>query len=727
MTTTRLGSRLVLAVPRLFLAVAAAVLASVALIGSAPAASSSPSILAPADVIVGEAEGHVDLIVTLSQPSSSQVSVDYATADGSASAGVCPSDYAAVAGTLDFAPFQTSRTVQVQIRDCPGDREGFEAFRLTLSAPVDATIARSSTEVGIVDNDNVVATPAIVAGKAFVDETDGFAHVPVLLGGPRGEASISAVTVHYATADNSASAGSDYAATSGTLTFAPGETAQTVDVPITDEAVREPPESFTLSLDNPVGGTIAPPTGTVTIAASDGTAISQPRISAPFDVAVGEGDGFVDLVVKLSAPGKNPVSVAYATQGVTAEAGSKCNFDFLPTSGTLTFAPGEMAKVVRVDILDCPEVPTEGPETFDLQLSSPANAVLDDSSAVITIADNDDGVRLNSIAVTPANAAIAGGADQQLAATGTFSDGHTENLTATVNWASSSASVATVDTAGLAHGVSGGSSTISAVQDGITGSTNLAVGGLIQQTITFADLPNKTYGDPAFTVSASASSGFDVSFAASGACIVGNSTVNVTGAGSCTITASQPGDGAYGPAAPVARTFSIAKANQTISFAALAAKTVGDPDFAISATSSSGLAVDFAAAGPCTVTPSAPRSAGLMALLASQATVHLLGAGSCTITASQAGSGNYNAATPVARAFPIGMARPTCRVPRVVGRTLARARVLIVQRHCRVGKVARAYSRLRKAGIVITQGKRAGRVLAVGTRIGLTVSRGPKR
>jgi beta-lactam-binding protein with PASTA domain len=62
-----------------------------------------------------------------------------------------------------------------------------------------------------------------------------------------------------------------------------------------------------------------------------------------------------------------------------------------------------------------------------------------------------------------------------------------------------------------------------------------------------------------------------------------------------------------------------------------------------------------------------------------------------------------------------------------VGKTLAKARVLLVRRNCRVGRVTRAYSRVRKAGIVVAQRKRAGRVLVAGTRIGLIVSRGRKR
>jgi beta-lactam-binding protein with PASTA domain len=107
--------------------------------------------------------------------------------------------------------------------------------------------------------------------------------------------------------------------------------------------------------------------------------------------------------------------------------------------------------------------------------------------------------------------------------------------------------------------------------------------------------------------------------------------------------------------------------------------------------------------------------------------VHLNGAGSCTITASQPGSGNFNAANPVARTFAIVLQARTCRVPELVGRWLAKAKVLIALRHCRVGTVTRAYSRVRKAGVVVAQGKRAGRVLVAGTRVGLVVSRGRRR
>src|SRR5262249_32646465 len=122
-------------------------------------------------------------------------------------------------------------------------------------------------------------------------------------------------------------------------------------------------------------------------------------------------------------------------------------------------------------------------------------------------------------------------------------------------------------------------------------------------------------------------------------CSMTGSTVHLTGAGSCTVTASQAGDTNYNAAADVPRTFSIAKANQTITFGPLGNKTIGDPDFGVSATASSGLAVTFGASGNCTI---------------SGVTVHLVSAGSCTITASQAGDSNYNAAADVPRTFTIG-------------------------------------------------------------------------
>jgi hypothetical protein len=172
--------------------------------------------------------------------------------------------------------------------------------------------------------------------------------------------------------------------------------------------------------------------------------------------------------------------------------------------------------------------------------------------------------------------------------------------------------------------------------------------GSTPQAITFAALGNKTYGDAAFTVSASADSGLPVSLVASGGYCVGSGTVSatitITGVGTCTVTASQAGDATYAAATPVGQTFSISKANQTITFAALANKAYADPPFTVSATASSGLAVAFSVAGNCT-------SGGN-----NGATITITGLGICAVTASQVGNANYNAASVVVQPFTVNKA-----------------------------------------------------------------------
>lgn len=168
------------------------------------------------------------------------------------------------------------------------------------------------------------------------------------------------------------------------------------------------------------------------------------------------------------------------------------------------------------------------------------------------------------------------------------------------------------------------------------------------QTITFATLAGKTYGNAPFTVSASASSGLPVSFASltTPACTVAGNTVTIVAAGTCTIRASQPGNGTYAVAPNVDRTFTIAKASQTVTFSAPAGRRLDQSPFDISATASSGLAVAFASTttSKCTV-------AGT--------TVTLVAAGTCTIRASQAGNTNYLAASNVDRSFTISKGNQT--------------------------------------------------------------------
>ena len=196
--------------------------------------------------------------------------------------------------------------------------------------------------------------------------------------------------------------------------------------------------------------------------------------------------------------------------------------------------------------------------------------------------------------------------------------------------------------------------------DAATQVTRTFTVAMAAQTITFGALANKTFGDPAFTVSATGGgSGNAVTFTAGGSCTISGNTVTIAGAGTCTITAAQPGNANYNAATNVPRPFTVASANQTITFGAPGPKTYGAADFLVTASASSGLAVSFSSltAGTCTV------SASMM--------VHIVATGICTIAADQVGDTNYNAATRVSQSFSIAAAttstsltaNPTTPVP----------------------------------------------------------------
>ena len=121
------------------------------------------------------------------------------------------------------------------------------------------------------------------------------------------------------------------------------------------------------------------------------------------------------------------------------------------------------------------------------------------------------------------------------------------------------------------------------------------------QTISFEPLTAKTYGDPDIAVVALASSSLPVSLSAGGSCGISGAILHLTGAGSCTVTASQAGDANYNAAPTAAQTFAVAKANQTITFLALPRKRFGDRDFTVGASASSDLPVTFTANGRCAI------------------------------------------------------------------------------------------------------------------------------
>src|SRR5262249_9637904 len=151
------------------------------------------------------------------------------------------------------------------------------------------------------------------------------------------------VTVQYATADGTATAGSDYQSATGTISFAPGVTSRTISVGVNGDTLIEPDETFFVNLTAPANAVLLRDQGTGTILNDDASISIN-------NVAVAEGDsGTVNAVftVSLSAATSFNVAVNYATAGSSAVSGS----DFVSTSGTLIFTPGVTTQTVTVPVV----------------------------------------------------------------------------------------------------------------------------------------------------------------------------------------------------------------------------------------------------------------------------------------------------------------------------------------------------------------------------------------
>lgn len=307
--------------------------------------------------------------VTLSAASGLPASVDYAVTGGSATAGT---DYVALpAGTLSIPAGETSGSIVVQVI---GDTavEPDETVELTLSNPQGAVPIDSSATGTIRDDDR----PGVSIGDQRVLE-GGTAVLPLTLS----TASSRPVSVSYATAPGTAGAG-DFTATSGTVTFAPGQTSRTVSVATTADTLDEADETFTVQLSSPVDTTIARGTATVTITDDDGPVISVSGASQPEGWTT-HGMGFT---VSLSAPSPQEVSVHYTT-AVPATNPATPNNDYLPVSGDLVFPAGATSRTISVSVIG--DLVAESNEYFSVVLSNPVNATANSVPGVGVI-QNDD-------------------------------------------------------------------------------------------------------------------------------------------------------------------------------------------------------------------------------------------------------------------------------------------------------------------------------------------------
>ncbi|WP_454915973.1 Calx-beta domain-containing protein [Xanthobacter sediminis] len=178
----------------------------------------------------------------------------------------------------------------------------------------------------------------------------------------------------------------DFSASSGTISFAPGETTKLVRIPVTADTVAEGNEHFSLVLTDANGAVIGVAEGVATITDDDEAAPALPTLSIA-DARAVEGDageaGALAFTVSLSAASHDPVTVSFHTADGTALAGS----DYTGTSGTFTIAAGETSATIRVPVIGDDAV--EADERFSVVLTSATGATIADGTATGTIVNDD--------------------------------------------------------------------------------------------------------------------------------------------------------------------------------------------------------------------------------------------------------------------------------------------------------------------------------------------------
>jgi len=305
---------------------------------------------------VAENAGSVILTVQRTGDPNAVVSVDYASANGTALAG---SDYTATTGTLNFAAGETNQTIAVTIlNDGIAEPAVYETFTVTLSNPTNAVLGtRAACTVRITDNDKGLAFE--FASYSVAEDAGS-----VLIGVTRSDDGDFPVSVDYFTTDLTAIKALDYTGVTNTLFFAAGEKVQTFTVPILNDSLKENSKSFRLTLSNPTNQFLgSQKIVTITILDND------PGVQFEFNQYwVQENEGALTVKVLRGNDVALPLfTVDFATTNLTALAGQ----DYTETRGTLTFAAGETVKPITVPIT-YDEV-QEADETFKLTLLTNGN------------------------------------------------------------------------------------------------------------------------------------------------------------------------------------------------------------------------------------------------------------------------------------------------------------------------------------------------------------------
>jgi hypothetical protein len=315
--------------------------------------------------------GNATFTVSLSSASGKNIEVDYATSNNTAIAG---SDYTARSGTVTILAGNTSQTFTVPVSVDTLDEDNEYAI-LTLSGATNASISDGTGVLTIVDNDSA---PSISISNNAMTENSANLSFTVTLSA----ASSREITVNYSTANNTATAGSDYTAVSATtLTFAAGQTSKTINVGVLEDTVDENNEYFLVNLTSASNATISDSQAIGTIYDDDVTEV-EPSLSIN-NVGVYENNGPLTFTVTASGTYSQNITFNYATSNGSASSSS----DYSAISGTGTITAGSTTKTISVNVTN--DSVYENTEAMYLNIGTASNATINDSQGVGYIYNDD--------------------------------------------------------------------------------------------------------------------------------------------------------------------------------------------------------------------------------------------------------------------------------------------------------------------------------------------------
>jgi uncharacterized protein YhfF len=332
---------------------------------------------------VTENEATAIITVTRINGSFGIVGVDYASADGTAIDG---SDYTAVGGSLSFGDGVTSQTFTIDVID-DVDYEGDETVNLILTNPTGGAGLSSPTTAALTITEDDPVPPAGSLQFSTVSYSVVENSVSATITVSRTGGSFGTVSVDYATSDGTATAGTDYTAVIGSLSFADGITSQSFTVTILDDADYEGEENLSLILSNPGGGAGlgSPSIAILTITEDDPVPPAGSLQFSTSNFTVAEDGITATITVTRTGGSFGTVSVDYATSDGTATAGT----DYTAVIGSLNFSNGDTGQSFSIDILD--DTVYEGNELVYLSLSNPGGGagLGSPATAVLNITEDD--------------------------------------------------------------------------------------------------------------------------------------------------------------------------------------------------------------------------------------------------------------------------------------------------------------------------------------------------